>query len=64
VRASSPARSRRHDPGFGKFSTVQRAARTGRNPATGAELEIKAATAPKFTAAAGLKAAVKTNGAA
>ena len=34
-------------PGFGKFATVQRAARTGRNPATGAELEIKAATAPK-----------------
>ena len=50
-------------PGFGKFSTVQRAARTGRNPATGAELEIKAATASKFTAAAGLKAAVNTNAA-
>jgi len=48
-------------PGFGKFSTVQRVARTGRNPATDAELEIKAATAPKFTAAAGLKAAVNTN---
>jgi len=48
-------------PGFGKFSTVQRAARTGRNPATGAQLEIKAATAPKFTAAAGLKAALNTN---
>jgi DNA-binding protein HU-beta len=45
-------------PGFGKFSTVQRAARMGRNPATGAELEIKAATAPKFIAGAGLKAAV------
>ena len=49
-------------PGFGKFSTVQRAARTGRNPATGAELEIKAATAPKFTAGASLKAAVNANG--
>jgi DNA-binding protein HU-beta len=48
-------------PGFGKFSTVQRAARTGRNPATGAEFEIKAATAPKFTAGAGLKAAVNAN---
>ena len=48
-------------PGFGKFSTVHRAARTGRNPATGAELEIKAATTPKFTAAAGLKGAVNTN---
>ena len=49
-------------PGFGKFSTVQRAARTGRNPATGAELEIKAATAPKFTAGASLKGAVNANG--
>ena len=48
-------------PGFGKFSTVQRAARTGRHPGTGAELEIKAATAPKFTASAGLKAAVNAN---
>jgi DNA-binding protein HU-beta len=48
-------------PGFGKFSTIQRAARTGRNPATGAELEIQAATAPKFTAGAGLKAAVNAN---
>jgi nucleoid DNA-binding protein len=35
-------------PGFGKFSAVQRAARTGRNPATGAELEIKAITVPTF----------------
>ena len=48
-------------PGFGKFSTVYRAARTGRNPATGAELEIKAATAPKFSAGSGLKAAVNAN---
>lgn len=48
-------------PGFGKFSTVERAARTGRHPGTGAELEIKAATAPKFTAGAGLKAAVNPN---
>lgn len=48
-------------PGFGKFSTVERAARIGRNPATGAELEIKAATAPKFTAGAGLKASVNAN---
>ncbi len=45
-------------PGFGKFTTVHRAARTGRNPATGAELAINAATAPKFTAGASLKAAV------
>ena len=48
-------------PGFGKFSIVSRAARTGRNPATGAELEIKASTAPKFTPGSSLKAAVNAN---
>ncbi|MGY6118675.1 HU family DNA-binding protein [Paraburkholderia strydomiana] len=29
--------------GFGSFPTGQRAARTGRNPATGAEIQIKRA---------------------
>ena len=42
-------------PGFGSFSTSQRAARTGRNPQTGAPVKIAASTAMKFTAAAGLK---------
>ncbi len=36
--------------GFGKFSVTKRGARTGRNPATGAAIKIKASKAPKFTA--------------
>lgn len=44
--------------GFGKFSTSNRAARTGRNPQTGAAIKIAAATLPKFSAGAVLKAAV------
>ncbi len=44
--------------GFGKFSVVKRGARSGRNPATGAPLKIKASKAPKFTAGATLKATV------
>ncbi len=35
--------------GFGTFETQHRAARTGRNPQTGAPLEIAAATLPKFS---------------
>lgn len=44
--------------GFGTFSVGERAARTGRNPKTGAELKIAAAKTPKFSAGAKLKAAV------
>jgi DNA-binding protein HU-beta len=44
--------------GFGTFSTSKRNARTGRNPRTGAEIKIPAATVPKFSAGAGFKAAV------
>ena len=44
--------------GFGTFKSVKRAARTGRNPATGAALKIAASTSPKFTAGAIFKAAV------
>jgi DNA-binding protein HU-beta len=44
--------------GFGTFKSSKRAARTGRNPATGAEIKIAAATVPRFTAGAGFKAAV------
>jgi len=36
--------------GFGAFSRGQRAARTGRNPTTGAEIAIAAANTVKFTA--------------
>ncbi len=34
--------------GFGTFSVTKRAARTGRNPRTGATIKIKAAKVPKF----------------
>jgi len=44
--------------GFGTFEVRKRAARTGRNPQTGATLKIKAAKVPAFKAGAGLKAAV------
>lgn len=44
--------------GFGKFTVSQRAARSGRNPHTGESIQIKASKTPKFSAAAGLKAAV------
>jgi len=47
--------------GFGKFSVVHRSARTGRNPQTGATVQIQASKAPKFSAGAGLKGAVKNS---
>ena len=45
--------------GFGKFSVSDRAAREGRNPATGEKIQIAASRVPKFTAGAGLKKAIK-----
>lgn len=45
-------------PGFGTFQTSKRAARTGRNPQTGATIKIKARTAVAFKAASKLKDAV------
>ena len=45
--------------GFGTFSVAERAARKGRNPKTGAALEIAAARVPKFQSGKGLKDAVK-----
>lgn len=44
--------------GIGKLKPVAKPARTGRNPATGKEIEIPAKTAVKFTAAKALKDAV------
>lgn len=41
--------------GFGKFSTKRRKARQGRNPSTGATIQIAAKTYPHFAAAKGLK---------
>jgi DNA-binding protein HU-beta len=42
-------------PGFGTFEVRERAARTGRNPQTGAAIEIAAAKAPAFKPGAALK---------
>ena len=47
-------------PGFGSFEVRDRAARTGRNPQTGAELDIPAAKATAFKAATALKRRVNT----
>jgi DNA-binding protein HU-beta len=44
--------------GFGSFSSGARAARVGRNPATGAEIQIPAAKTVKFTAGKAFKDAV------
>ncbi len=41
--------------GFGTFGVRQRKARTGRNPQTGAVLQIPAKTVPKFVAGRTLK---------
>lgn len=45
-------------PGWISFERTHRDARTGRNPQTGATIEIAASSVPKFTAGATLKAAV------
>lgn len=45
-------------PGFGKMVKVRRAARTGRNPATGATIKIAAKTVVKFRLAKAAKEAV------
>ncbi|HEX5801904.1 MAG TPA: HU family DNA-binding protein [Azospira sp.] len=44
--------------GFGSFKAAKRAARTGKNPKTGAAIKIPATTVPKFSAGASFKAAV------
>lgn len=44
--------------GFGTFRVAKRAARTGRNPQTGATINIPASKQPKFSAGKGLKDAV------
>jgi DNA-binding protein HU-beta len=44
--------------GFGTFKSSKRAARTGRNPQTGKEIEIAATTVPRFTPGASFKSAV------
>ena len=44
--------------GFGTFSVSSRAARSGRNPATGATIQIPASKSAKFKAGKALKDAV------
>ena len=44
--------------GFGTFTVSERAARTGRNPQTGAEIKIPATKVPKVRAGKKLKDAV------
>jgi len=44
--------------GFGSFLVRERSARTGRNPQTGAEIQIKAAKVPAFKPGKALKEAV------
>ena len=44
--------------GFGTFAVGKRAARTGRNPRTGAAIKIKAAKVPKFRPGKALKDAL------
>lgn len=46
--------------GFGSFGVGNRAARKGRNPKTGEEIEIKASRTPKFTAGKALKERVQS----
>ncbi|MBQ3544719.1 MAG: HU family DNA-binding protein [Lachnospiraceae bacterium] len=41
--------------GFGTFEVAERAAREGRNPATGETMKIAASKAPKFKAGKALK---------
>jgi DNA-binding protein HU-beta len=45
-------------PGFGKLVKVQRKARTGRNPATGEIIKIKAKNVVKFRVAKACKDAI------
>ena len=44
--------------GFGTFSVTDRPARKGRNPQNGAEVDIPASKAPKFSASKLLKTAI------
>ena len=44
--------------GFGSFKVSERKARTGRNPQTGAPMQIPAAKVPKFSPGKALKEAV------
>jgi DNA-binding protein HU-beta len=46
--------------GFGNFRVVERAAREGRDPRTGAAVKIEASRRPRFAAGKGLKQALNS----
>lgn len=46
--------------GFGTFTAVTRAARTGRNPQTGGAMELSARVVPKFSPGSVFKTRVRT----
>ena len=48
--------------GFGTFDRRERAARTGRNPQTGATIQLAASSAPVFRPGAGFRSRVTENG--
>jgi DNA-binding protein HU-beta len=48
-------------PGFGSFAPVQRSARTGRNPQTGAPVHIPASRSAKFSVGKKFKDQVSGN---
>lgn len=47
---------------FGRFSTIHRSARMGRNPKTGGVIEIQPTNVPTFKAARALKVIVDDDG--
>jgi DNA-binding protein HU-beta len=49
--------------GFGTFDRRERAARTGRNPQTGAAIQLAASVAPVFRPGAGFRSLLTQNGA-
>jgi len=49
-------------PGIGSFSCVERKAKTGRNPRTGAVIKIPAKKAAKFSVSTALATALNTAG--
>jgi DNA-binding protein HU-beta len=49
--------------GFGTFDRRERAARTGRNPQTGAPIQLAASVAPVFRPGAGFRSLLTPNGA-
>jgi len=58
--ASVAAGSKVTLPGFGTFESRERSARSGRNPQTGAAIEIPAGRVPAFKAAAPFRERVRS----